>query len=937
MATTSSRPAAVGLGINFALVIFVSAFLLFQVQPLISKFILPWFGGSPAVWTACMLFFQTLLFAGYAYAHFSVQRLSPARQGGLHLALLALAILGLAFLFPPSSAWKPADSSQPTLRIMLLLTASVGAPYFLLSATGPLLQAWFARSFPGRSPYRLYSLSNIGSLLALLSYPFWVEPRWDSLTQSNFWRIGFVLFAALCALAAMHVWRTDPRAVAVPDASSPSRAGTIDAAQAQAYRRQVDAGPPPWSHYLLWVALPAFASLMLLATTNHVCLDVAPTPFLWVVPLSLYLISFIIAFDHERWYVRPLFALAALVSIYLASGMGDFQRGKVAAYVKRSIEWYRNRQTATDSPLFKAGLEKLPGFRLGRMQALQVNANGESQWVDFGTDARPVLDPRTLPGFSQEDASLTLDDAQKLRWMKDQDLPEAAVDISTVRGYDIGSNQSLVHNETGRIGWLNPKEKWTSTDGDPRPYEWKFPLFDYRGELYVFFAALFCVCMICHGELVRLRPPPGHLTSFYLMISAGGAIGGLFVSLLAPQIFLTYMEFRIGLVGSALLASIALILSTRVFAHVGDFVGPNPGPEGWSIWRWGATLMLITVPVSMAAGASWWDVVDFQRVQHRNDLEIATPKPDDPPERKPGDNLSKEEEDRSKNVIVARARNFYGAVKVVDEDRDTQSPTRKLYNGRILHGLQFLDPQRSRLATTYYTPASGVGRAIGYFLHQPKMRVGAIGLGTGTLAAYSQEPGHYFRIYEINPEVKTLAEEQFKYLKQAAGPYDIVLGDARLSLEREAAEGSQQFDVLALDAFSGDAIPSHLLTKESFEIYKRHVDLKKGIIAVHISNKYLDLEPVVNGLADHFNVKTLRIYVRENDQIKQYASEWILMTNNQEFLDIHAKDNDPGWRSPEAFFMGHDEQVAKPLEMLLNRRNSILWTDAHSNLFEILN
>ena len=192
------------LAINIAATIFVSAFLLFQVQPLVSKSILPWFGGTPAVWTTCMLFFQTLLFGGYLYAHLSQRFLRPKLQAVVHLGLIVAALLLLRVI--PSESWKPTDNNHPVVQILLLLAASVGVPYFVLSSTGPLVQAWYARAFPGRIPYRLYALSNVGSLLALLSYPFLVERIWDLPLQASVWSWGFVAYAALCAYAAVSVW-----------------------------------------------------------------------------------------------------------------------------------------------------------------------------------------------------------------------------------------------------------------------------------------------------------------------------------------------------------------------------------------------------------------------------------------------------------------------------------------------------------------------------------------------------------------------------------------------------------------------------------------------------------------------------------------------------------------------------------------------------------
>ena len=289
-------------GIVLAATIVVSAFLLFQVQPLISKCILPWFGGSPAVWTTCMLFFQTVLFGGYLYAHLSEHAFRPRLRLWVHLLLLVLAAAMLQII--PSPTWKPLDSGNPTMRILGLLLVSVGLPYFVLSSTGPLLQAWFSRAYPGRAPYRLYALSNFGSLAALLSYPFLVEPPMES-AGARAALVGACSCSLPCCVAAALSWR-----------------GGFPPAHCLKLGRwpRTHERPPGWARRLLWIGLPAFASLMLLATTNQVCQNVAVMPFLWVVPLSLYLISFIVCFDHPRWYRRGLWGglTVALVLLTVA-------------------------------------------------------------------------------------------------------------------------------------------------------------------------------------------------------------------------------------------------------------------------------------------------------------------------------------------------------------------------------------------------------------------------------------------------------------------------------------------------------------------------------------------------------------------------------------------------------------------------------------------
>ncbi len=376
----------------YAGTILVSAFLLFQVQPLISKYILPWFGGSPAVWTTAMLCFQVLLFGGYSYAHLAHRWLPSRGQTALHLVLLVacLALLPIT----PNASWKPTDGADPTWRIIALLAATVGLPYFVLSTTGPLVQAWFGQRFPGRSPYRLYALSNVGSLVALVSYPFLVEPLFHVSRQTWLWSIGFLVFALLAAWTA---WLS--RGSADELAAAESRSGESMAAAAG------DAGPAV-SRWLLWIAYPALASLMLLATTNHVCQDVAVIPFLWVLPLSLYLLTFIICFDHERWYQRRWAAPALLVLLLAVASLND-------------------------PPL------KVP----------------------------------------------------------------------------------------------------------------------FAVEIVIYFAAMFLLCLVCHGELVRLRPGTRHLTAFYLCVAAGGAMGGIFVSFIAPHLFATYREWKLAVAGGYLLAA----------------------------------------------------------------------------------------------------------------------------------------------------------------------------------------------------------------------------------------------------------------------------------------------------------------------------------------------------------------------------------------------
>jgi hypothetical protein len=304
MSAANHKPAGTaGFAVASAFVILLSAFLLFQVQPVISKVILPWFGGSPAVWTTCMLFFQVLLLGGYAYAHWLTQIRSAGRQAAIHVGMLAIAILLLPII--PGDAWKPIDSLHPTSRILVLLGVFVGLPYFALSSTGPLVQAWFGRVCVGRSPYWLYALSNIGSLAALLTYPFVFEPMWMTRTQGLIWSVSFAVFAISCGALAIRAWRH-----VVEQGGGAEATGAVEESGS-------DSSPPGPLDRLLWLFLPALASTTLLAVTNHLCQDVAVVPFMWVAPLSLYLLTFILCFAGGIWYSRRLFTMTAAVSILL--------------------------------------------------------------------------------------------------------------------------------------------------------------------------------------------------------------------------------------------------------------------------------------------------------------------------------------------------------------------------------------------------------------------------------------------------------------------------------------------------------------------------------------------------------------------------------------------------------------------------------------------
>jgi len=713
-----------GLAGWFAATILLGAFLLFQVQPLFSKMILPWFGGSPAVWTTCLLFFQTVLLAGYAYAHGLVHIRGVARQNLVHLTFAALALLLLPIT--PIESWKPPDGKNAIWRILLLLTRHVGLPYFLLAATSPLVQAWFARVYHERSPYRLYALSNLGSLLGLISYPFLVEPSLTTQGQGVVWSLAFGVYVVLCGVIALQLGRLRLPAEPVPKPSPASGRGAAAALS--------------WSTVACWIALPALASALLMSITNHVCQNVAVVPLLWIVPLTLYLVTFIICFDKERWYVRRWFAAAAILAVLAASYLVLFR------YLDKLFE-------------------------------------------------------------------------------------------------------SMGH----RVLW------WHLTHSVPL-------------EAGVYLLILFLLCMICHGELVRCKPHPRRLTAFYLAVSAGGALGGLLVAVVSPLVFSSYLELNLSLLIGFGMAMAVLVKEARVR------------------WLPRVSWLLRGAAVALAAGvcvvAVWgqWEAWDRERgLQH--------------------------------------VRNFYGVLSV--KERYPEKPEwagLALFHNRTIHGFELRAADKRGRPTTYYSEESGVGRTLVAMSDARPMRVGVVGLGAGSLAAYGRA-GDYFRFYEIDDDVTQLARQFFTFIPQCAATVDIISGDARLSLEREPP---QRFDVLVLDAFSGDTVPVHLLTAEAFAVYLRHLS-PRGVIAVHTSSLYVDLAPVVHKIAEHYDMTDAVVnWPQGNYSIhwaeeKGYAvtpSQWMLLTRDAEFLE-----RPPVREAAETVF------VDRPLP---------LWTDQYNNLFQML-
>jgi hypothetical protein len=652
--------------------VFASSSLLFLVQPVVARTMLPAFGGSASVWTTCTLFFQAVLLLGYLYAHALTRWFDGRTQAAIHVGLLLCSVL---LLRPEAKVSSDHAGSNPLAGILLLLPATIGLPYLLLSTTGPLVQYWYAHAVPGSPPYRLFALSNAASLAALLSYPFVFERILTLQTQITVWKWAYLLYALLASGAAFLTRRnlSRPRAPQLSHAT-------------------------PMRRKALWLLLAFCPAVLWLAVANHLSQSVAAIPFLWVVPLAIYLLTFVLCFDSDAWY-RP----------------------------------------------------------------------------------------------------------RVFRWL----LPPAWVGMA----FGLAADTLAL---------------------------------DFRVLIAIFTVSLFVVCMLCHGELARRKPDPQELTGFYLWVALGGALGSVFVGLIAPVVFVQYLELPLAVILSALLG-LVLVYGLRSKGLVMRLAGTCAAAFVFAVW--------------------------FNPASAQNHFE---------------------------------SRNFYGSLRVLDEGNG-ESSVRALYNGAILHGVQWMSPQRRRETTAYYAPESGVGRVLTTRSSTP-IRVGAIGLGVGTIAAYAR-PGDEYRFYEINPLVVRIAQTEFRYLPECAGTVDVREGDGRLTLEAEPPHG---FDVLVLDAFSGDSIPVHLLTREAFAAYWRHLK-PHGVLAAHVTNKYVDLGPLIASTARDFGKRAVLVRSSGDPARRVSAAVWAIVgTEGPAFEAAAARGNTlPAQGRP--------------------------WTDDFNNLFQVLN
>lgn len=699
---------------SFILSTFVGAFLLFQVQPIITKYILPWFGGSSSVWITALLFFQIVLLLGYSYT-FLLTRFKKNIQVIFHFMLVLLATALIVTLYSrwqspitPPLEWKFSNTISPIIQVVGILAISVGLPYFILSTTSTLLQKWFSSV---GSPYPLYALSNFGSLLGIVSYPFLIEPWLSLSSQGLWWSNGFVVYSILLSICCISVGMKSFKISSIKKGGS------------HVERKRC----------ALWVFLSTASSLMLLSTTYEISQSVAAVPFLWLLPLSLYLLSFIVCFSGTRWYWRNVYSYTFFLSAFF-------------------------------------------------VMALSI---------------------------------------------------QTIVSLSLVL------------------------------------------------ELVIYSVLLFSSFMLCHGKLYHLKPHIWDLNLYYLLIAAGGALGGVIAGIFAPLFFKGPWEFYLGISLCGMTATLTLFQDKQSFLY--------------------QSMMhrVFTSKKEMYSAIVLFFVTFFFLFSFIDTYKY-----------------------KSGYTSVQTFRNFYATLRVTKkETKDPHVSYLSLINGKITHGAQFDSGPLRTLPTMYFSKKTGVGLAI---LNYPErtsvsqengLSIGIIGLGIGTLAAYGSK-GDYMKFYEINPEVEKIARSYFTYLKDSSAKIDIVIGDGRISLEKEVKDSTiPPYDILVVDAFSDDAIPVHLLTKEAFDTYLKRLSAIHGLLAIHISNRYVNLLPVLVRIAEHFGMELALIETSTKEETA--ASQWVLLTHDKEYFKA------PAIAHAKSALPKHAIKIP-------------LWTDDYSNLFQIL-
>ncbi|HEY8599524.1 MAG TPA: fused MFS/spermidine synthase [Thermomicrobiales bacterium] len=731
----------------YGLTAFASATLLFLVQPMFARMLLPMLGGAPAVWNTALVFYQAVLLAGYLYAHLTTRWLGGRQQWLLHAALVLLPLVVLPIAVP--GGWQPPTTTNPIPWLLALLTVAVGLPFFVISTSSPLLQAWYARTGHrmANDPYILYAASNVGSMCALLGYPTLIEPRLALVEQSRLWSVGYVVLVVLILACAALVARSPAvAATPVPATTDVPKAASTTAEKLSTSRR------------LRWLLLAFIPSSLMMSVTTYITTQIAPLPLLWVIPLAIYLLTFILVFAG-----RPLFSQRLLVRAF---------------------------------PL--------------------------------------VLILLVILMLAQATQPMVL--------------------------------IALLH-------------------------------------LVTFFLAT----MICHGAIAADRPAPRHLTEFYLWMSAGGVLGGIFNALVAPVIFPSIVEYPLVLALTCLILprfgadaalpffqrrdlALPLILGGVLAALIVSMsaLGMQNNVLGLAVIFGPPALCCFSFsrrPLRFALGLGVLFLVSGVLYTSGQGQELAT------------------------------ERSFFGLHRIM---LDPTGRYHTIVHGGTVHGMQSTDPARLTQPLTYYYPTGPAGQIFAaYSGAHAKQRVGVVGLGAGSLACY-QRPGQSWTFYELDPRVEEIARDPryFTYLRDCAPDSPVVLGDGRLSLAG-APDGG--YDLLMLDAYSSDTVPVHLLTREALALYLTKL-APDGVLAFHISNQYLDLKPVIARLADDVGLVCLAqddlALSAEEAAAGKSASQWVVMARRS--TDLERLGSNGRWTP----------LVAQP--------GTALWTDSFSSILELI-
>lgn len=667
---------------QFGLGIFLSAFLLFFIQPLLAKTLLPLFGGAGFVWVTCMLFFQVGLLVGYFYAYCLTQFLSEKVQAMVHFVLLASSFYFIPIDLERLNGWQ---DGWPPLSVAKGLSICILIPFAVISASSPLLQHWYCVLRKTPFPYYYYSISNVGSLLGLLGYPFLIEPYIGMIMQSQVWSWLYLSYAILCALCLLELLIRKEGSFIIHEE------GTVSLKQK-----------------LSWLGLTILSSALLISTTRYFTQNVVNLPLAWVIPLGLYLISFIVTFSKPKGYERPFWLMLFSILSLLCVG-----------YI-----YY-------------------------------FSLNGVNQIV-------------------------------------------------------------------------------------------------------VLLALMYSGCMICHGELIRIKPPQQYLTLFYLFIALGGALGGALANGISFIPFAKWWDFYLPMMSLSVL--VVLLGKTQK----------------------------VTLGLGIVVSCAWLFVSQFDSISVNQ-------------------------------TRLYERRSIYGYMRIFDFKYALPEDNRRiLLHGTVLHGMELSDPTKKSWPTAYYGTGSGVGLAVDYLhsdLHRP-LKVGAIGLGTGTVAALLR-PGDEITFYEIDPDVEHIANDYFSFLKLSSAKVNIVLGDGRIQMQKEINKAQpSRYDLIVIDAFTGDSIPPHLITLQAMQLYQKRL-LSDGIIAFHITNTYIDLVPITKALAKSrgFGYGVVRSPSNEKNGI--FNADWALLTQDQ------------------AFYTWLKKQDQSEL-MSTDNRPTILWTDDLNSILPLL-